>query len=304
MTGHQQELAVDADGDRAAHPTTEVLTTIAQVRALPRGAARAVVMTMGALHEGHRMLMRAARERVGEDGTVIVTVFVNPLQFGADEDFERYPRQLAADVEACAEEGVDAVFAPSGREMYPDGEPQTRVVPGPLADVLEGRVRPGHFGGMLTVVLKLLNITAPDVALFGEKDYQQLALIRRMVLDLNVDTSVEGVPTVREQDGLALSSRNVYLSAEQREQALALSRALRAGQRAAAAGGSGADVLAAAAGELAELADRGDLDYLELRGTELEPSPGADGQGRLLVAARLGSTRLIDNCAISLQVSS
>ena len=282
------------------------VTTAVELRAVlaeERAAGRTVgfVPTMGALHDGHASLVRAA---ASETDLVVVSVFVNPLQFGAGEDFERYPRQLAADVEACAEEGVDAVFAPSGREMYPDGEPQTRVVPGPLADVLEGRVRPGHFGGMLTVVLKLLNITAPDVALFGEKDYQQLALIRRMVLDLNVDTSVEGVPTVREQDGLALSSRNVYLSAEQREQALALSRALRAGQRAAAAGGSGADVLAAAAGELAELADRGDLDYLELRGTELEPSPGADGQGRLLVAARLGSTRLIDNCAISLQVSS
>ncbi len=301
MTSSRQGVADEAGdpGDSAgtsADGGTVVLRTVAEVRRLPRGA-RAVVMTMGALHEGHRMLMRAARRRVGADGVVIVTVFVNPLQFGAGEDFERYPRQLAADVEACAAEGVDAVFAPSAREMYPDGEPQTRVVPGPLGDVLEGAVRSGHFGGMLTVVLKLLNITEPDVALFGEKDYQQLTLIRRMVQDLNLDTTIEGVPTVREPDGLARSSRNAYLSAEQRELALALSRGLRAGQDAAAAGGSADDVLDAAREELGGLPE---VDYLELRGPGLEPEPGADGQARLLVAARLGATRLIDNCAITL----
>lgn len=277
-------------------PGPALLTTVAQVCALPRGA-RAVVMTMGALHEGHRSLMRAARQRVGDTGIVIVTVFVNPLQFGAGEDFDRYPRQLAADVEACAAEGVDAVFAPNGREMYPHGEPQTRVVPGPLADILEGAVRPGHFGGMLTVVLKLLNICEPDVALFGEKDYQQLALIRRMAADFDLAARIEGVATVREEDGLALSSRNVYLTAEQRGLAVSLSRALDAGQAAAAAGGTGADVLTAAAAELAELTE---VDYLELLGPGLESEPAADGQARLLVAARLGPTRLIDNCAITL----
>lgn len=253
----------------------------------------AVVMTMGALHEGHRALMRAARERVGSEGTVIVTIFVNPLQFGAGEDLDRYPRMLDADLAACAEEGVDLVFAPGADEMYPGGLPQVTVDAGALGDELEGAVRPGHFAGVLTVVAKLLNLTVPSLALFGEKDYQQLVLIRRMVADLELPYEIVGVPTVRDPDGLALSSRNRYLSADHRTAALALSRALETGTAAAAEGP--AAVLAAARQQLGEL----DVDYLELRSLDLGPTP-EHGATRLLVAARVGATRLIDNATVEL----
>lgn len=268
---------------------TVVVHTRAELDALP-SAPRAVVMTMGALHDGHLELTRRAREIVGEDGLVMVTVFVNPLQFGPKEDFDRYPRQLQADVEACAGVGVDVVFAPSVDEMYPDGASQTTVVPGPLADQLEGALRPGHFAGVLTVVLKLLNLTAADHALFGEKDYQQLVLIRQMVRDLNVPVQVVGVETQREADGLARSSRNVYLDAEQRAAAAAIPRCLRAAAEVAEQGGDSAQVLAAANAELGELV----VDYLELRAADLTPAVGA-GEERLLVAVRLGATRLLDN---------
>ncbi|WP_461030984.1 pantoate--beta-alanine ligase, partial [Streptomyces sparsus] len=198
----------------------------AQLRALPRAGRRAVVMTMGALHEGHAALVRSARKRVGADGHVVVTVFVNPLQFGAGEDLDRYPRTLDADLELAAAAGADTVFAPSVEEVYPGGEPQVRITAGPMGERYEGAARPGHFDGMLTVVAKLLHLTAPDLAFFGEKDAQQLALITRMVRDLNFPVEVVGVPTVREEDGLALSSRNRYLSPAERRIALGLSRAL------------------------------------------------------------------------------
>ncbi|MGW8362570.1 pantoate--beta-alanine ligase [Streptomyces wedmorensis] len=195
----------------------------------------AVVMTMGALHEGHATLIRAARERVGAEGFVVVTVFVNPLQFGAGEDLDRYPRTLDADLELALDAGASVVFAPSADEVYPGGEPQVRITAGPMGERLEGASRPGHFDGMLTVVAKLLHLTGPDLAFFGQKDAQQLALIRRMVQDLNFPVEIVGVDTVREADGLALSSRNRYLSAEERRTALALSRALfAAGDRLAA----------------------------------------------------------------------
>ncbi|MFG3040011.1 pantoate--beta-alanine ligase [Streptomyces sp. NPDC048330] len=201
--------------------------TARELRALDGGGApRAVVMTMGALHEGHATLIRAARERVGERGSVVVTVFVNPLQFGAGEDLDRYPRTLDADLALAVEAGASAVFAPAVDEVYPGGEPQVRITAGPMGERLEGASRPGHFDGMLTVVAKLLHLTAPDLAFFGQKDAQQLALIRRMVRDLNFPVEIVGVKTVREADGLALSSRNRYLSAEERRTALALSRAL------------------------------------------------------------------------------
>ncbi|MFI6288693.1 pantoate--beta-alanine ligase [Streptomyces sp. NPDC051018] len=190
----------------------------------------AVVMTMGALHEGHTTLIRAARERVGRKGYVIVTVFVNPLQFGAGEDLDRYPRTLDADLVAAEAAGADLVFAPSADEIYPDGQPRIRIGAGPLGERLEGASRPGHFDGMLTVVAKLLHLTRPDVALYGQKDAQQLALIRRMVRDLNLPVEIAGVETVREDDGLALSSRNRFLSPAERTTALALSRALFAAQ--------------------------------------------------------------------------
>lgn len=267
---------------------TVVLHTFEELAALPL-RRRAVVMTMGALHDGHLHLMRRARSLVGPEGQVLVTIFVNPLQFGPSEDFDRYPRQLAADVAACETVGVDAVFAPMPSQMYPDGPPKTTVEPGPLGAELEGAVRPGHFAGVLTVVLKLLNLTAADIALFGEKDYQQLVLIQQMVRDLNVDVEVVGVPTQREPDGVARSSRNVYLDLEQRTAAAAIPRAL-AAAAAAAADGNPEAVLAAARTELADL----EVDYLELRAADLGPATGS-GTERLLVAVRLGSTRLLDN---------
>jgi pantoate--beta-alanine ligase len=272
-----------------------VVHTVEALWALRR-PRRAVVMTMGALHAGHMSLVTAARGLVGPAGQVVVTVFVNPLQFGIGEDFEAYPRTLAADVQACAAAGVDVVFAPAGLDMYPGGPPQTRVVPGIAGEGLESDQRPGHFSGMLTVVLKLFNITAPDVAIFGEKDYQQLVLIRSMVADFNLPVEVVGGPTSREPDGLARSSRNVYLSDSQRASAAAIPRSLRAARVAADTGADGQSVLAAARAELEGL----QIDYLELRSPDLGPSPDR-GEARLLVAAQVGSTRLLDNCAIELR---
>lgn len=249
----------------------------------------AVVMTMGALHEGHRALLRAAREQADH---LIATIFVNPLQFGPNEDFDRYPRTLDADLAVCAEAGVDVVFAPDRPEMYPSGEPMVRVNPGPLGERLEGASRPGFFHGVLTVVLKLLQITRADLTFFGEKDYQQLTLVRRMVRDFDVPVRVVGVPTVREPDGLALSSRNRYLDPVERRAALTLSAALRAGIEAAA---EGRDAEAAARGAFDS--DTAKLDYLVLTDPDLGPAP-AEGPARLLVAAWVGSTRLIDNIAV------
>jgi pantoate--beta-alanine ligase len=242
-----------------------------------------VVLTMGALHDGHEALIRAAKARAEH---VLVTIFVNPLQFGPNEDFDRYPRTLDRDLAICARNGVELVFAPDRAQMYPDGEPLVRVDPGPLGEILEGASRPGFFHGVLTVVLKLFHLTRPDLAFFGEKDYQQLTLVRRMVRDTDLPVEVVGVPTVREPDGLALSSRNRYLSPEERQAALALSAALRAG----ATGG-----LAAARAELGGV----DVDYLALTDPDLGPPP-ASGPARLLVAARVGRTRLIDNAPVEL----
>ncbi|MER7827794.1 pantoate--beta-alanine ligase [Streptomyces sp. NPDC096097] len=210
--------------------TDLLLHTAEELHKLSRTGRRAVVMTMGALHEGHATLIRTARELAGPQGQVVVTVFVNPLQFGAGEDLDRYPRTLDADLVIAREAGADAVFAPAVDEVYPGGDPQVRITAGPMGERLEGATRPGHFDGMLTVVAKLLHLTRPDLALFGQKDAQQLALIRRMVTDLNFPVEVVGVPTVREEDGLALSSRNRYLSTAERHTALALSRALFAGR--------------------------------------------------------------------------
>lgn len=265
-----------------------------------------LVPTMGALHAGHASLMRVARDRVG-DGPVVVSVFVNPLQFGAGEDLDRYPRTLEADLAVCADEGVDVVFAPDVTEVYPSWPtpPQVTVDPGPLGAVLEGRTRPGHFAGVLTVVAKLLGLVRPDVAVFGEKDFQQLALIRRMVADLCLGVDVVGAPTQRDDDGLALSSRNRYLSAAERDHALALHRALRAAQLAGASG-----IAAARSAALAELDTPGvELDYLALTAPdlgELETDTAQAGlagqavQARALVAAKVGSTRLIDNLPLTL----
>ncbi len=253
----------------------------------------ALVPTMGALHEGHRTLVRAARERAA---TVVASVFVNPTQFGPGEDFDRYPRTWDADLAALADEGADVVFHPPVAEVYPPGAVGVTVDPGPLGSVLEGAVRPGHFAGVLTVVAKLFGLVRPEVAVFGEKDYQQLTLIRSMARELALPVEVVGVPTVREDDGLALSSRNRFLDPAQRSVARAISAALRAG---AGAGRGGADAVLAAAHAVLDAEPALLQDYLELTDTELGPAP-AEGPARLLVAVRAGTTRLLDNAPITL----
>ena len=263
-------------------------------RALRQSGRRVMLVpTMGALHDGHLVLVRAAKRVPGS--VVVVSIFVNPLQFGVEEDLERYPRTMDADLDLLRAEGVEVVFVPSTEEMFHDG-PRTSVQPGPLGAELEGTSRPAHFAGVLTVVLKLLQIVAPDRAFFGEKDYQQLVLLRQMVSDFNVDVRVVGVPIVREADGLALSSRNRYLTPVERELAGALCAALLAGMYASSGGVEAAlDAARAVLEEVPAIA----VDYLEIRGPALEPAP-TSGQGRLLVAARLGDTRLIDNIAIDI----
>jgi pantoate--beta-alanine ligase len=282
-----------AAGELTVHASP---ASIAAVTRALRGAGRrvALVPTMGALHAGHRELMRHARRMPGSTVTV-VSIFVNPLQFGPNEDLARYPRPLEADLAACREEGVELVFTPGVADMYPAGA-DTVVTPGVLGTELEGVVRPGHFPGVLTVVSKLFHIVAPDAAFFGEKDYQQLVLVQKMVRDLDFFLSIVGVPIVREADGLALSSRNVYLSPEERARALVLSRAVRAGADVAARGAEA--VLATARAVLAEEPEVA-VDYLDLRAPDLGPAP-VRGPARLLVAARVGATRLIDNVAVRL----
>lgn len=255
-------------------------------------------MTMGALHEGHLELVRAARELADE---VVVSIFVNPLQFGPGEDYETYPRTLDADVALLSRVGVEVVFAPERDEMYPGGVPRVSVTSGELGRVLEGVTRPGHFDGVLTVVLKVINLVQPHVAVFGEKDAQQILLVRRMVEDLAVPVHIHGVPIVRDTDGLALSSRNAYLSGDERRAALALSGGLRAGRDAASEGVTPAGVLATARGML-DGAPGVVIDYVALVDpATVEPVPEShDGPALLLVAARVGATRLIDNMAVSL----
>lgn len=278
-----------------------VVRTRAELKAAlsvdPTHRRRAVVMTMGALHDGHLELVRRAAAVADE---VVVTIFVNPLQFGPDEDLDRYPRTWEDDLAKLTGLGVvDVLFAPDVAQMYPHGEPQIRVNAGELGTVLEGVARPGHFDGMLTVVAKLLHLTRPDVAIFGRKDAQQLSLIRAMVADLDMDVEIVAIPIVREPDGLAMSSRNAFLSPSQRESALALSRAMRAGQE-AAPDGPGA-VLAAAAAQLQAAAGEVGVDYLELVDPATLRPPGAQQQELatlLLVAATVGTTRLIDNAVI------
>ncbi len=255
------------------------------------GGRVGAVFTMGALHDGHQALLEAAA--TGAD-VVLATIFVNPTQFGPTEDLARYPRDLDADLARCERAGVDLVWAPAVEDIYPQPL-QVSIDPGPLGAQLEGASRPTHFAGMLTVVAKLLHRTRPAVAYFGEKDYQQLTLIRAMVRDLDLAVEIAGVPTVREPDGLARSSRNVFLVGPDRAAAVALSAALAAG-RAAAGQGAGA-VLAAARGVVAA-AGGVEVDYLELRDVDLGPAPD-HGPARLLVAARVGSTRLIDNTAVT-----
>jgi pantoate--beta-alanine ligase len=264
-------------------------------RDLPPAAA--VVMTMGALHEGHAELIRAARARAG-DGQLTVTVFVNPLQFGPAEDLDRYPRTLDADVKLAEQAGADTVFAPDVTEVYPGGQPLVRISAGPMGERFEGASRPGHFDGMLTVVAKMLHLTRPDAAFFGEKDAQQLALIRRMVADLDFPVEILGVPTVREGDGLALSSRNRYLDEAGRVSARELSRALFTGREAAPRGPQAAVRAAhAVLDHAAAMEPPVRLDYVALIDPAdfTEAGPGHTGPAVLAVAAKVGGTRLIDN---------
>jgi pantoate--beta-alanine ligase len=281
-----------APGQLTVHSGPEQVGAV--TRAL-RSTGRLVTLvpTMGALHAGHRELIRRAR-RIPNSVTV-VSIFVNPLQFGPSEDLDRYPRTFDADLEACRVEGVELVLAPSTADMYEPGA-DLRMHAGRLGEQLEGAVRPGHFDGVLTVVLKLFHIVAPDMAFFGEKDYQQLVLIRRMVRELNLDTRVVGVPIIRDADGLALSSRNQYLTPRQRQAALALPSALAAGMR---AGHAGATAVLAAGRAVLDAEPGVSMDYLELRDRDLGPAPEL-GEGRLLVAARVGTTRLIDNVPVAL----
>lgn len=278
-------------GALTVHHDPAVITQVSNaLRSVGRTVA--LVPTMGALHEGHLEIVRTAKRN---NQVVIVSIFVNPLQFGANEDLDKYPRTLDSDVELLRAEGVGLVFAPSVADMYPDGT-RTTVQPGPIGAELEGESRPTHFAGMLTVVAKLLQIARPTEVYFGEKDYQQLTLIRQLVRDLNFDVTIKPVATVREHDGLAMSSRNRFLDAAQRESALGLSAALAAGKH---AGGLGPDAVVAAARQVLAAVPGVDIDYLELRSTTLGPAPST-GNARLLVAARVGPTRLIDNVAVTL----
>ena len=285
-----------------------------------------LVPTMGALHHGHRALLRAAHAAAGPSGSVIVSIFVNPLQFRPGEDLDRYPRTLDDDLAMCAQEGVRAVFAPPAAEMYPGGPPQVTVDPGPAGQVFEGEFRPGFFGGVLTVVLKLFHLVRPDVAVFGEKDAQQLALVRRLVADTNLGVTIEAVPTVRDPDGLATSSRNRYLSAADREVALTLPRALHAGQAWAAAAAEAVAEVAEAAGA-AEAAEAGTeaaagnahraaavlaaarevlrgepalaVDYVAVVDPRTFGPPGP-GPALIVAAVTVAGTRLIDNMPVVL----
>lgn len=267
---------------------------VTRAEELPQAQGRrGVVMTMGALHEGHLALVRVARAECAE---VVVTVFVNPLQFDDPADLDRYPRTLDADAALLIEAGVDVLYAPVVDDVYPGGEPVVTVSAGRIGEVFEGEFRPGHFDGMLTVVLKLMNLTQPDVAYYGQKDAQQLIAIRRMVRDLNLSVEIVGVPTVRDADGLALSSRNVFLSPAERADALALPRSL----------GAVADALGSGAG-LPEAVDAGRrvldasphviVEYLAALDPDSAEPADDDHRGEVVVAiaARVGATRLIDN---------
>lgn len=270
----------------------KILTTIADAQTQPRARPRVLVPTMGALHKAHGELIRIAREAAGEDGEVAVSIFVNPLQFEPGSDYKRYPRPEKADEEFCRDAGVDVLFRPSAEEIYATDR-STFVEETSLSTTLEGKSRPGHFRGVCTVVAKLFNILAPDAAVFGEKDFQQLAVIRRMVRDLNFKIDIIAVPTVREEDGLACSSRNHFLNPEERKQAAVLHKALMAAKNADKK--SANDVVALAQMVINE-AHLARIDYVEVADAEtLKPVEIAGPNSVLLLAVRFGKTRLIDN---------
>ncbi len=276
---------------------TIVVETIAALRAALAGAdSVALVPTLGALHDGHLALAGRAKELAD---VVVVSIFVNPLQFGPNEDYARYPRDLEGDATRLETVGVDYIFAPGVDDMYPNGRIETRITAGDVGTRFEGASRPGHFDGVLTVVAKLFNIVRPTVVLFGQKDAQQVFLVKRMVYDLDFPLAIEVMPTVREPDGLALSSRNRFLDANERKAALALSRALEAAESSA---DRGIDAVLAAAQSVISGDDLVQLDYLKVVDpkTFLPVDDGYQGKASVIIAARVGNTRLIDNEGIFL----
>jgi pantoate--beta-alanine ligase len=274
----------------------KVLTTVAEAQAKPRVKRRVLVPTMGALHKAHGELIRVAREAAGKDGEVAVSIFVNPLQFEPGSDYKRYPRPEKADEKFCRNAGVDLLFRPSADEVY-ENDRSTFVEETSLSSTLEGKSRPGHFRGVCTVVAKLFNILAPHAAVFGEKDFQQLAIIRRMVRDLNFDIDIIAVPTVREGDGLACSSRNQYLNPEERKQAVILHKALLAAKNAGKK--SAKDVIALAQRVINE-APLARIDYVEVADAEtLRPVEIARPNSVVLLAVFFSKTRLIDNLRLA-----
>jgi pantoate--beta-alanine ligase len=270
----------------------KILTTAAEARAHRRAHRQVLVPTMGALHKAHAELIRVAREHADRDGEVAVSVFVNPLQFEPGGDYERYPRPEEADEEFCRKAGVDLLFRPSVAEMYAENR-SVFVEECSLSKMLEGKSRPGHFRGVCTVVAKLFHILAPDAAVFGEKDFQQVAIVRRMVRDLNFRINIIAVPTMREVDGLACSSRNQYLNDEERKQAAVLFKALHA---AADAGKKSAEEIVTLAQNVINQAPLAQVDYIEVVDTEsFEPIEVVRPNSLLSIAVFFGKTRLIDN---------
>ena len=273
----------------------EIRTTVASARLLAQNKPRALVPTMGALHKAHLQLIRIAREHAGRNGEVAVSVFVNPLQFEPGSDYQQYPRPERADEGFCRDAGVDLLFRPPVGEMYFDDR-STFVEETSLSSVLEGKSRPGHFRGVCTVVAKLFNILAPDTAVFGEKDFQQLAIVRRMVRDLNFNIEIIAVPTIREDDGLACSSRNQYLNVEERKQATVLRKALMKGAAMAGDGEKSAARIVSAVSETIEQAAHARIDYADLVDAEnLQSIEVVRPNSLLALAVFFGKTRLIDN---------
>ena len=270
----------------------QIITTIAEAHAQPHAKRRVLVPTMGALHKAHGEMVRVARKHAGHDGEVALSIFVNPLQFEPGSDYERYPRPEKTDEEFCRKAGVDLLFRPSAAELYADDR-SVYVEESSLSNMLEGKSRPGHFRGVCTVVAKLFNILAADAALFGEKDFQQLAIVRRMVRDLNFKTNIIAVPTVREEDGLACSSRNQYLNPEERKQAAVLNKALRL---AATVGKKSARDVVDLARKVIGEAQLARIDYVELVDSKtLQPVEIVRSNSLLALAVFFGKTRLIDN---------
>ena len=273
----------------------KIVTTIAQAQSHAKKGLRVLVPTMGALHKAHSELIRVAHEKAGKDGEVVVSIFVNPLQFEPGSDYERYPRPQKEDEEFCRRLDVDLLFRPKAAEMYPDNG-SVFVEENSLSNVLEGKSRPGHFRGVCTVVAKLFNILQPDAAVFGEKDFQQLAIVRRMVRDLNYKIDIVAVPTVREADGLACSSRNVYLNAEERKQAAVLRKALLAAKD---SGKKSAKDIVGLTRTIISEAPLARIDYVDLVDADtLQPIELPGPNSLLALAVFFGKTRLIDNIVL------